>query len=1051
MTLETALTSPNLTTIRTVSHQGRYCLSYARHITVATAQINQVSFSVPLGQVTVDNTSADWLTEVREGLTAWIGTTAGARDIGVYLVRKVPTSTILYLMEIPTGDPGLLALRQPKALINDAYITIKKAPNIWSVFPRINFLGGTEAEFFKKFDLAYVDQNETGGAVPGIVNIGEHVSIYVGDGNTYTDTRSTSITLFDGTVSARLWTYDSAGSVVSGSTSSSSIGIEYPPGNYVISCKVTTSGGAIIEVDRYIWVYDDSTNPVTEVQVLNQTITEEGCSFSAEFIEALPDDILAGAMVVLWEQTNSTAIASATTHAVGFIDRIDGDVREGVGVATLNVISPLNLMEKVRGFSLRLEAVGLSPTYWGEVSASLSTLDFFIFHVLYWHTTLLRLFDFSTSGRNRTKFIWKANQGTWLQAVNTAAELDDCKLTQDSHGNLYIRRDPQMMTVSEKNAVVVRMTITEDDIVQDSLRIERVLRPSTGKVMGYGLSTHTTYDTVIGCASIATGGTGGQGTGEVRIDRLASSAELLVLSGNMLAKSNNPFPTIAWDMMTNYLVIEPALRYFLLMDVTSPLMLPTQEALDFNVIPLEVNIRYQSDPETGTYRSSVSVTATADTNGNSAPGIDDPITARDGLDVYIPDLGLNGLPIFDYDLFIPPIVWGLPDVFDVVPETSTEVLGTPGSGRGERHEIIAWYNTDASNGDFSRIYRCADYTVGSPTWTQISGSGNFGLRVVQALAKKNSREIFTLHEAGYLWYIANPGVSTPVELADWSGSGIYSWLMRITKTNKVVIFGSNSTHQTVHVWDGSTLSSAVNIGPKTSEEYHGDVDDFDLGLVVAAANRGIYFSTTYGGSFTATTGLPSVLNDGGSDLTNSISMIRVPYLKVSGALNNNLSDMEFIYSVYGTDVRRARYNFSSNSYISSESIRPTTFPGGGTYTVFAMPASFSGFLAGGHALEVYGGDANIIVGSFYGGGSYTALGLTIDGGATWTKIDTYGVDHMYTYYHFVEPLRGGDGNKIWTPPDYAAKTNDQMSSIALTMPAMPSAVEVGVWRGIIQL
>jgi hypothetical protein len=50
-------------------------------VTVATAQINQASFAYPLAVVTVDNTSADWLTKVKSNMAFSIGTSPGC-DLG---------------------------------------------------------------------------------------------------------------------------------------------------------------------------------------------------------------------------------------------------------------------------------------------------------------------------------------------------------------------------------------------------------------------------------------------------------------------------------------------------------------------------------------------------------------------------------------------------------------------------------------------------------------------------------------------------------------------------------------------------------------------------------------------------------------------------------------------------------------------------------------------------------------------------------------------------------------------------------------------------------
>ncbi|MGK3946752.1 hypothetical protein ABK046_51365, partial [Streptomyces caeruleatus] len=69
---------------------------------VATARVNQAAFSYPLAQLTVDSTSG-W-SGVKAGMKVYIGTSAGARDIGVYRVRQTPGSTTLYIGETSSQD-----------------------------------------------------------------------------------------------------------------------------------------------------------------------------------------------------------------------------------------------------------------------------------------------------------------------------------------------------------------------------------------------------------------------------------------------------------------------------------------------------------------------------------------------------------------------------------------------------------------------------------------------------------------------------------------------------------------------------------------------------------------------------------------------------------------------------------------------------------------------------------------------------------------------------------------------------------------------------------
>lgn len=716
MSLNEALSAGNLTVMRGTAHAAKWYLAIAPQTSFATARINQAVFSVPLTQITVDTVSADW-TSAKPDMTVWIGTTAGASDVGIYRVRATPGATTLYISELASGDPGLVASRVTNPLADNQYITIINDYNLHSVFPKIEYSGGV-GTFRKNSTVTYTTQTKTGGAVPGIVNFGEHVITQIEDGATYIDERGVDVIVFSGAVSTYAWRKDAAGTLVDGALDSAQADIEYPPGHYIVSVDVTLNNGAVMTADRHIWVFDKTTYPPIEVQVMSRTSNRKGASFTCEILGTFPSDLLKGAMVMLWEKTDSTAITSATTKAVGFVESIDGAIRPGIGTATISVISPLEVMNRIRGFSQILKAVTGAPADWNEASTGLMTVDFFCFYILYWHSTLLRLFDFNTSGLNYSKYIWKAETGTWLAAINSATELIDCELTQDSHGNLWIKRDPSMMSSAARSSVVNRGTFGEDDFAVESdgqvaFGYQRMVRAACAKVEVYALSTHTTsVDDVVAYASLAMGGSGGQGTGEMTLNRLTSNGqtETNALAGYAFAKANNSFARIGFDLQSGYLLIEPAMRYFITLNITTAALLPTGESLSFRVIPQEVTVNYQVD-DRGGITQRVSVTAEAEADGTATPGATLPIPARTGYDYSLPAMGTDGLFQWSFDPFDFPTYYGLPPIAGIIADTSTALAGTPGTA-SLAGIIFAWATDLGYLSD-----------IPSKTWTELYAPG----------------------------------------------------------------------------------------------------------------------------------------------------------------------------------------------------------------------------------------------------------------------------------------------------------------------------------------
>lgn len=131
-----ALTTPEQAALGGVSTVLRY-LSPVPEVIVAQARINQSAFSYPLAQLTVDSTSG-W-SDVKAGMTVYVGSTAGAKDRGVYRVRLAPGGATLYIGETSSQDAGELpiAIRSAGFADND-YITVLQRYDIWSILPVIN-------------------------------------------------------------------------------------------------------------------------------------------------------------------------------------------------------------------------------------------------------------------------------------------------------------------------------------------------------------------------------------------------------------------------------------------------------------------------------------------------------------------------------------------------------------------------------------------------------------------------------------------------------------------------------------------------------------------------------------------------------------------------------------------------------------------------------------------------------------------------------------------------------------------------------------------------
>lgn len=238
--------------------------------------------------------------------------------------------------------------------------------------------------------------------------------------------------------------------------------------------------------------------------------------------------------------------------------------------------------------------------------------------------------------------------------------------------------------------------------------------------------------------------------------------------------------------------------------------------------------------------------------------------------------------------------------------------------------------------------------------------------------------------------------------------------------------------------NGVTVDAAIDLGRWSGDNGNPygwglDTDDFGLGVIMVGTDRGVYYSATYGGALSriADGDLGMYPNDGQRPLESiglalgysnvplNVSLIRVPYLKQNGALNNSKTALEFVFAFYwpydlyaagGWGVRygamqRATLNANTGAISSLTNITP--YIGGLYYYPTKHPNN----------VEIYGGDAQKMLGWFIRGDGASssndvALLGTVDGGANWTIKQAKGA-YAGSWVRFVEPTQGGNGSKVW--------------------------------------
>ena len=117
---------------------------------VLQARINQTFTSLDrVGQITFDTVTAGSYLDVLPEMTVWIGTSAGACDVGIARVRKAGSSTVLFI-----GETSELALA------DNQYITVLDEFLPWPIHMHV------DGSVYADYDVGYGDQNEDFEPVP---------------------------------------------------------------------------------------------------------------------------------------------------------------------------------------------------------------------------------------------------------------------------------------------------------------------------------------------------------------------------------------------------------------------------------------------------------------------------------------------------------------------------------------------------------------------------------------------------------------------------------------------------------------------------------------------------------------------------------------------------------------------------------------------------------------------------------------------------------------------------------------------------------------------
>jgi len=579
-----ALTSPELALLRSSTQFTKLYLAIHKPNVIYTALLNGVPASNDqVYEITFDNGSGT-LANVTAGMTLYVGTSAGAYDLGMCRIRKAPIAGTFYI-----------GLTSEITWADNCYLTVVDDFDLWPKHATI-----ASSVLSMDVDVAYSDQHENFHPVP---IMGPHAVAWLDLPVIDVDFDAADSWVFDSTISAYSWSAPGA-SATSGLTTATPTITYNAAGIYRVYCTVTAANGKTTTGVRHVFVYDRSDNGPSTVFQLAQCYADYdagGWMFDMEMqAEASLTDIRDRSLVVLfaedWYGTTKQSIGPITNREnIVCVGRVVGESirwdRE-TGRVHFTVQGAQYWLGKIKAFPIEMQFATDTPDNWSVMPEM--TVDRMLWHTLYWHSTAIETMDFYPT--EDTRYLPEGKtlaSSLWGQLLDVATSRLLASCGVDRFGRLIAQIDPQMVPEADRTWSTV-MDLTADDW-QEGIDLQRVT------VQDISLITLSSQlcdasGAVVTLYSLSPGHVPRRYGEPMAIDRLlaASQSESNSLAGLALGWHTNPYPEIPVNMAMNNRMIDLWPHQFCGLTIAEE-NTPREIAFDGNLIPRRVSLFFDGD------------------------------------------------------------------------------------------------------------------------------------------------------------------------------------------------------------------------------------------------------------------------------------------------------------------------------------------------------------------------------------------------------------------------------------------------------------------------
>lgn len=601
--------------------------------TILACQIASVTGTDMVTEFTFGTVAEGSYANVLPGHVVFIGSTAGAHDIGICRARKAWTADTAYIGE----ESGI-------AFDDGLYVTVVDALDV-----RPKHLVVSEDAVLMDVDIAYSDQHEDFDPVPVM---GGHVVLDVENypaSVSFPDVADSWV--FDSAISARSFTA-SNGTVTNGTTTNPTLTVSsYPTNGYIrVRLLLTAANGKTFSGYRYVFVFDPDHRPITDFELESCGGSREGGGWAARVTLNNPADIakvrLGGLAAVF-----SMDYFNGQRGSVGLYPG-----RENVWISgwiweqsilddpefspqSFEIQSAAFWMGKMASFPVGVELSTAAATAWTECAGL--TVDKGIFHFLHYRSTVTAIMDVYLTDDTRYSPACESAAGNlWGQITDIGFSQILATPVCNHNGRLTVKVPYNLLPSADRTANAEHVMDLE---AQDFTRQVEIVRmaPRVSQVLLNGVAVDE-YGNATAYFSLSPGHTPALLGDLLPMPNLLleSQAQSNRLAGLVFASGNNPYESIPLAMNGSARVWDVA-----------PLLYGTIAGLDeYSGTITSVSVDYGFDASTG--KNTIEVVFEGETDESDAIYIDGDIP--DGEGGFIPLGGLGKLPpIKPIDL--PPI------------------------------------------------------------------------------------------------------------------------------------------------------------------------------------------------------------------------------------------------------------------------------------------------------------------------------------------------------------------------------------------------------------